>query len=87
MAETSINPMNLAPRCSARSKRSGERCKAPAVKGRKVCRMHGARGGAPSGKANGNYRHGACTKETLAALASVRILGRLCRQSLDALPD
>lgn len=67
------------------SKRSGERCKAPAVKGRKVCRMHGARGGAPSGKANGNWRHGARAKETMAALATVKALGRLCRQSLDAM--
>ena len=25
--------------------------------------MHGARGGAPEGERNGNYRHGARTKE------------------------
>ena len=29
----------------------------PAVRGCRVCRMHGARGGAPTGKRNGNYRH------------------------------
>ena len=29
--------------------------------------MHGARGGAPEGKRNGNYRHGARTKETIRA--------------------
>jgi hypothetical protein len=28
-------------------------------------RMHGARGGAPEGKRNGNYRHGARSKETI----------------------
>jgi hypothetical protein len=33
-----INPM----RCHAKSKRSGEQCKSWAVKGKKVCRMHGA---------------------------------------------
>ena len=27
--------------------------------------MHGARGGAPEGKRNGNYRHGARTKATI----------------------
>jgi hypothetical protein len=27
--------------------------------------MHGARGGAPEEKKNGNYRHGARTKETI----------------------
>ncbi len=29
-------------RCHAKSKRSGEQCKSWAVKGKKVCRMHGA---------------------------------------------
>ena len=38
---------------------------APAVRGWKVCRMHGARGGAPEGKRNGNYKHGARSKETI----------------------
>src|SRR6185437_3112699 len=42
-----------APRCTARSKRSGQRCRAPAVRGWRVCRMHGARGGAPEGQRNG----------------------------------
>jgi hypothetical protein len=31
----------------------------------RVCRMHSARGGAPEGKLNGNYRHGARSKETI----------------------
>jgi hypothetical protein len=30
---------------------------APAVRGYLVCRMHGAGGGAPIGKPNGNYKH------------------------------
>jgi len=38
-------------RCTAKAKRSGERCKNPAVKGYAVCRVHGANpknpGGAP----------------------------------------
>ena len=51
----SINPMHkahAAPRCGART-RAGTPCKAPAVRGRKRCRMHGgARGsGAPRGEA------------------------------------
>ena len=65
----SINPMHkahAAPRCGART-RAGTPCKAPAVRGRKRCRMHGgARGsGAPRGKRNGRYRHG---RATVAAL-------------------
>jgi hypothetical protein len=52
-----------APRCLATSKRTRERCQAPAVRGWAVCRFHGARGGAPEGKANGAYKHGFHTKE------------------------
>ena len=39
-----------AKRCKAKSKLSGVQCKNPAVKGYEVCRMHGARGGAPKKK-------------------------------------
>ena len=39
-------------------KRSGVTCRAPAVKGKHVCRMHGARAGAPQGPAHGRYVHG-----------------------------
>jgi hypothetical protein len=54
-----------APRCSATSKRTGEPCQAPAVRGRKVCRFHGAKAGAPTGQANGAWRHGLRTKESI----------------------
>jgi hypothetical protein len=80
----SINPMQSAhdaPRCKAKSKRTGKRCRAPAVRGCRVCRMHGARGGAPTGKRNGNYRHGARTKETIQAVRYVNLLSRLARDS------
>ncbi|MFN4129307.1 MAG: hypothetical protein ACK4GC_05775 [Paracoccaceae bacterium] len=53
-----------APRCTARTKATGCRCNGPAVKGWSVCRMHGARGGAPEGKRNGMWRHGGRTKES-----------------------
>jgi hypothetical protein len=42
--------------------------------GWKVCRMHGARGGAPEGERNGNYRHGARTKETIALRKLIKSL-------------
>ena len=48
--------MHQALRCKARSKRTGKPCQSPAVRGWAVCRMHGARGGAPKGEANGNYK-------------------------------
>jgi len=80
-------PLQQAKRCSAKSKRTGQPCRSPAVNGWAVCRMHGAGGGAPEGQRNGNYRHGDRTKRTLAALMAVRVLGRLCQQTLDDLPD
>ena len=60
------NPMqraHAAPRCTASSKRSGLPCRNPAVRGWRVCRMHGAGGGASPGKAHPNYKHGMRTKE------------------------
>ncbi len=77
-----INPLQSAhdaPRCKAKSKRTGKRCRAPAVRGCRVCRMHGAKGGAPTGKLNGNYRHGRRTKEVTEASRYVRELIRLVR--------
>ncbi|WP_306422275.1 HGGxSTG domain-containing protein [Geminicoccus harenae] len=52
------------PRCGAKT-RSGLACRAPAVRGKRRCRMHGgARGsGAPTGAANGRYRTGRRTRE------------------------
>lgn len=67
-----------APRCSATSKRTKKRCKAPAVRGRTVCRFHGARGGAPKGEANGSYKHGLHTQK---ARTERRLLSDLLWQS------
>ncbi len=69
--------LNDAPRCKATAKTTGCRCKAPAVKGWSVCRMHGARGGAPSGQANGRWRHGNRTREAEA----------ICRELSELMAD
>jgi len=79
MTDNPMHRCNAAPRCGAKSKRTGLPCKAPAVKGYRVCRMHGARGGAPKGKGNGNFRHGGRMKEATEALRRVRELIRLAR--------
>lgn len=50
----------------------------PSVKGWSVCRMHGARGGAPLGPANGRWRHGNRTRE---AEAMRRVLSDLVKNS------
>jgi hypothetical protein len=51
-------PMLASPRCGART-RAGTPCQAPAVKGKKRCRMHGgaAGSGAPRGNQNA-LKHG-----------------------------
>src|SRR5262249_56430512 len=45
--------------------KAGQPCRAPAVRGWRVCRMHGARGGAPEGKRDGKYTPGARTKKKI----------------------
>ena len=58
----SVSPLRVAVG-AVRSKRTGQPFRSPAVRGWKVCRMHGA--GAPEGKRNGNYQHGGRTKEMI----------------------
>jgi hypothetical protein len=72
----------LAPRCSATSKRTRQRCKAPAVRGCRVCRFHGARGGGPTGEANGRYKHGLLTAEAMAEWRFIRDILRESRKAL-----
>lgn len=85
------NPMHpvqrlfAAPRCSARTKRTGLPCQAPAVKGWTVCRMHGAHGGAPSGTGNGMWRHGGRSTETVAIRHLAAALSRLARDDCGGL--
>lgn len=83
--KSSVSPMNGragcvfpgALQCRATSKRTGCRCRAPAVKGWQVCRFHGARGGQPSGPSSSRYVHGRFSAEARAT----RLLVRQLRQS------
>jgi hypothetical protein len=59
--------MHLSPRCGART-RKGTPCLAPAVKGKRRCRMHGGAEGAPKGNKN-TLKHGLYTRATLALAA------------------
>ncbi len=72
-------------RCSATSKRTGQPCQAPAVRGWAVCRFHGARGGAPKGAQNGSYKHGLYMNEAIEERRALSALLRVSRKSLDAL--
>ena len=76
--------MRQASRCRARSKRSGLQCQAPAVRGSKVCRMHGAAGGAPRGNRNA-WKHGAHSAEALALKKEIAALTRMARDTMEAI--
>ena len=80
-----MHSAHAAPRCAARCKRSGLPCRAPAVRGWAVCRMHGARGGAPTGRRNGAWRHGGRTREMEELRALVAEMGRWDRRLAEAL--
>ena len=77
-------PMHLASRCRARSKRSAFQCRAPAVRGYAVCRMHGAGGGAPKGNKNA-LKHGDFTAEGLALKRQISALARMVRETMEAI--
>jgi hypothetical protein len=42
--------------------------------------MHGAGGGAPAGKRNGNYRHGGRTKDALFLMRDLNLMARLLKR-------
>ena len=79
-----INPMHkahAAPRCAAKSKRSGVHCQAPAMKGKRVCRMHGGKSpGAPCGICMAGTFMAARPSRRRAARKEVRDLIRTARQ-------
>lgn len=78
-------PLQAAPRCGART-RAGASCRAPRVRGRSRCRMHGcARGaGAPTGNRNA-YRHGFYSAAEQARCRGLRCLIGECEAVLRVL--
>lgn len=67
---------HAAPRCTARSKRTGKPCKNPAVKGWTVCRLHGAGGGHKAGPTHPSWKHGGRSKAAMAARKQANELAR-----------
>ena len=80
--KSALGYAQAAPRCRARCRRSKLPCRAPAMRGRPVCRVHGGKGGAPKGKANGAYRTGHYTAEAKAERRQMRALIREVRRWL-----
>lgn len=88
--EINANPMHKAhsaPRCHAKAKSTGKRCQAPARQGWKVCRMHGAGGGAPTGPGNGAWLHGDRSGAVEQNRRTMLALVKLARDSISALPS
>ena len=80
-------PMLASPRCGAKT-RTGNRCRSPAVRGKKRCRMHGgAKGsGAPKGNQNA-LRHGGHTKVAREQRARLRAYVRQAAKLLKDLAN
>ncbi|SFI56130.1 hypothetical protein [Jannaschia pohangensis] len=74
-----------APRCTAKSKRTGNPCRAPAVRGCTVCRMHGARGSAKPGTAHPNWKHGGRSGDMVNLRKLANALSRETRNLADGM--
>jgi hypothetical protein len=83
LQEFRLRNLRAAARCTAKAKRTGQRCQGPAAYGCRVCRMHGARGGAPRGARHGNYKHGLRTREATEARRQMSELIRMARSLCD----
>ena len=78
-------PMHLGPRCGART-RKGTSCMAPAVTGKRRCRMHGGAEGSGAPKGNQNaLKHGLYTREALEERRQLRKLVADARKTLKEL--
>ena len=67
-------PMLASPRCGAKI-RTGGSCRAPAVRGKRRCRMHGGAHGSGAPRRNRNARkHGLFTGDTIAGRKQIEAL-------------
>ncbi|MGL3213388.1 HGGxSTG domain-containing protein [Bradyrhizobium sp. BR 1433] len=80
-----IGPMLASRRCGART-RCGGACRAPAVRGKTRCRMHGGARGSGAPRANRNARkHGLFTREAIAERRQIRALLGDVRRMLEGM--
>jgi hypothetical protein len=74
MSTRTTDPMLASPRCGARTRRGGP-CRAPAVRGKRRCRMHGGAPGSGAQKGNQNARRrGLFTGEAIAERKQIQAL-------------
>ncbi|MGN3975259.1 HGGxSTG domain-containing protein [Tsuneonella sp. SYSU-LHT278] len=75
-------PMRASPRCGAKT-RGGTPCRAPAVSGKRRCRMHGGAAGSGAPKGNQNaLKSGLYTREMIEMRRKLAQLMREARQTL-----
>ena len=76
-------PMLSSPRCGAKT-RTGRACRAPAVRGKTRCRMHGGAPGSgpPSGNRNAR-KHGLFTRDAIAERRQIQALLGEARKLLE----
>ena len=80
---TPLKGMHASLRCGARTRR-GTECRAPAVSGRKRCRMHGGADGSGAPKGNQNaLKTGLHTREAIAMRRRIRQLLKDANETLD----
>ena len=80
-----IGPMRASPRCGAKT-RCGGSCRAPAVRGKTRCRMHGGAKGSGAPRANRNARkHGLFTRDAIAERREIRALLGEARRLLEGI--
>ena len=78
-------PMLASPRCGAKT-RAGGACRAPAVHGKKRCRMHGGATGSGAPRANQNARkHGLFTRDAIEERRRIQALLGEARKLLEAM--
>ncbi|MDP1989473.1 MAG: HGGxSTG domain-containing protein [Syntrophales bacterium] len=80
--------LRLLPRCAAKAKSSGKRCGNPAMRGKRVCWIHGGRSTGPKTREgllrskSANLKYGLYTKETLDRRKKMNFLLRDYRKFL-----
>lgn len=81
------NPWS-APRCGAKSRRTGLPCREPAIRGKRCCRLHGGLSTGPrtpeglARSRRANWKHGAYSREAREARRELRLARRLLTELL-----
>ena len=71
------------PRCQAKAKKTGKRCRLVAMKGKRVCYLHGGRSPGPP-KCNKNaLKHGHYTEQAIRDRKLVRTLIDLTKETIE----